>query len=287
MHASPVTHALQTPSWQTMPEPQGEPFCLLSLSVHTGEPLEQTIAPVRHGLLGTSHELPAEQASQTPFRQTPLSQGVPLDCGRCVSLQVGVPLLVQTVSPTWQELVGLHGADGVHVVPSGGAMGPSTADLSFSPSPILTSTVAFASLSLRTSERLTSPGASEAPRVTSVVPASPAGGRSGMLHPNAAAPRDVATTKSVETASPRLRVTSSIDFTRRRQPKRAEAAAYPVARRTGMQLPPLNKRDLSQCVRSYGASGSSWGGVVAWSFGAARGEGPRTGVVARGEGHGE
>jgi hypothetical protein len=59
VHASPVTHGLHVPSWQTRPEPQVEPFGLLSVSVQTGAPVEHTMVPTRHGLLATSHAVPA------------------------------------------------------------------------------------------------------------------------------------------------------------------------------------------------------------------------------------
>jgi hypothetical protein len=78
VHASPVTHGLHRPSWQTSPAPQVAPFGLLSVSVQTGAPVEQTMVPTRHGLLATSHIVPAAQAWQTPSKQTPLSHGVPL-----------------------------------------------------------------------------------------------------------------------------------------------------------------------------------------------------------------
>jgi hypothetical protein len=78
VHVSPVTHALHAPSWQTSPDPQVAPFALLSVSVQTGAPVEQTMVPTRHGLLATSHIVPAAHAWHMPSRQTPLSQGVPL-----------------------------------------------------------------------------------------------------------------------------------------------------------------------------------------------------------------
>jgi hypothetical protein len=99
VHTSPVTHGLQMPSWQTRPAPHDEPFGLLSVSVQTGAPVEQRTVPMRHGLLATSHDVPAAQAWQAPSRQTPLSQAVPLACGRCVSRHDIAPPLPQTDSP--------------------------------------------------------------------------------------------------------------------------------------------------------------------------------------------
>jgi hypothetical protein len=91
VHASPFTHALHIPSWQTMPVPHEVPFALLSVSVQTGAPVEQTMVPARHGLFATSHVAPAVHAWQTPSRQTPLSHVVPLACDRCVSRHVIAP----------------------------------------------------------------------------------------------------------------------------------------------------------------------------------------------------
>jgi hypothetical protein len=62
VHASPVAQGLQTPSWQTMPAPQAVPFCLLSVSVQTGEPVEQLMVPTRQGLLATSQGVPTAHA---------------------------------------------------------------------------------------------------------------------------------------------------------------------------------------------------------------------------------
>jgi hypothetical protein len=198
LHASPMTHALQTPSWQTMPEPQGEPLGWLSFSVQTGEPVVHEMTPVRQGLFATSHAVPAEQAWQAPLTHAPLSQGVPLGWERCVSLHVGV-LPLQTVSPTWQVLVGVHGDEGVHVVgasdsPSRGGCPPSidlpsidasSVDLPSIDVPSITLTSPVTGASKRMSETLTSLGAADPPSRS-------VAGRSGMAHPDCASAKSVA-----------------------------------------------------------------------------------------------
>jgi hypothetical protein len=82
-----------------MPVPQAVPLALLSLSVQTDAPVAQAMVPARHGLLGTSHELPAAHVWHAPLRQTPLSHVVPLVCGRIVSRHDDPPDAEHVVSP--------------------------------------------------------------------------------------------------------------------------------------------------------------------------------------------
>jgi hypothetical protein len=89
------------PAWQTMPEPQEVPLGLLSDSVQTGAPVVQAMVPVRQGFPVTVQSIPAAQETQLPPLQTlSAPHTVPLAWGRCVSLQVAVPLPSHTVSPT-------------------------------------------------------------------------------------------------------------------------------------------------------------------------------------------
>jgi len=60
---------------------------LLSVSVQTGAPVEQTMLPTRHGLFVTSHAMPSMHVSQLPLWQTmPLPQTVPFACRSVISM---------------------------------------------------------------------------------------------------------------------------------------------------------------------------------------------------------
>ena len=69
-HAAPTWQVTHAPVWQTMPVPQLMPFGLLSVSVHTGAPVVQTMVPTRQGLPVTLHAMPAWHAVQVPLLQT-------------------------------------------------------------------------------------------------------------------------------------------------------------------------------------------------------------------------
>ena len=62
-----IEQDVHAPAWQTMPVPQPVPFGLLSVSVHTGAPVVQTMLPTRQGLLLTLQAMSATQASQLPL----------------------------------------------------------------------------------------------------------------------------------------------------------------------------------------------------------------------------
>jgi hypothetical protein len=83
-----------------MPVPQEVPFGWLLLSVQTGAPVVQVIAPARHGFPVRAQAVPAAQAPQVPLLQTiPGPQTVPLAWGCVVATQPGPPG-PQVVVPT-------------------------------------------------------------------------------------------------------------------------------------------------------------------------------------------
>jgi hypothetical protein len=100
-----------------MLEPHIIPFDWLSTSVHTGAPVVHEIMPVRHGLPGTAQDVPATHAAHAPSLHTmPAPQGVPFDCGFCVSVHVAAAAPApHAVSPTWQGLAAAHAEPFVHM----------------------------------------------------------------------------------------------------------------------------------------------------------------------------
>jgi hypothetical protein len=80
-----------------MPVPQVVPFGLLSVSVHTGAPVVQTMLPTRHGRPVMSQSMPATQLSQLPLWQTmSVPQTVPLAWRSVSSMHVIAPASPQT-----------------------------------------------------------------------------------------------------------------------------------------------------------------------------------------------
>ena len=80
--------------------PHDVPLALFPVSVQTGAPVVQAMAPVRHGLEG-AHAVPAVHAAQAPLLQTMfVPQTVPFPCAFWVSMHDSVPLAVQAVCPT-------------------------------------------------------------------------------------------------------------------------------------------------------------------------------------------
>lgn len=60
--------------------------------MHTGVPVSQVMAPVRHGFPGTVQAVPAAHATQLPVLQTMYwPQTVPFAWGCWVSMQLGPP----------------------------------------------------------------------------------------------------------------------------------------------------------------------------------------------------
>jgi hypothetical protein len=106
--------ATQEPLLQIALLPQRLPFApgFGPLSVQTGVPEEQEIAPLSQGLLTNGHEAPAVQAPQTPLLQTSLLLSPPqwlpvLAESGPVSEQVWAPV-AQENWPLSQGLVGTH-----------------------------------------------------------------------------------------------------------------------------------------------------------------------------------
>ena len=118
-HAAPAWQATHAPAWQTMLVPQLMPFGLLSLSVHTGAPVVQTMVPTRQGLPGTSHAMPAWHAAHVPLLQAMLvPHSVPLAC-RSGSSPHDIAPSMHTNAPLWQALAGTHAPPAMHVGASG------------------------------------------------------------------------------------------------------------------------------------------------------------------------
>ena len=87
------------PLRQTIPLPHDVPFVLLPFSVQTGAPVVQTLAPVRHGLVGVQ-VLPAVQEAHDPLLQTMfVPHDVPFAFALPVSMHDITPLAEQTVCP--------------------------------------------------------------------------------------------------------------------------------------------------------------------------------------------
>jgi len=59
-------HATHAPDAHTIPWPQPMPSGALPDSLQTASPVEQSVVPVRQGLLATVHCVPAEQGPQAP-----------------------------------------------------------------------------------------------------------------------------------------------------------------------------------------------------------------------------
>jgi hypothetical protein len=110
-------HALHVPDSQTLLAPQAVPFArLVPVSVHDGVPLEQSVVPVWHALVGV-HEAPCVHALHIPLPQTlPVPQDVPFATSP-VGVQTGVPF-EQSMAPVRHGTEGEHGVPVVHVPPS-------------------------------------------------------------------------------------------------------------------------------------------------------------------------
>jgi hypothetical protein len=73
---------------------------LSPFSVQTGAPVVQTIAPVRHRLVGVQ-AVPIAQVPHVPLLQTLfVPQTVPFACATWVSVHDATPLAEQVVCPT-------------------------------------------------------------------------------------------------------------------------------------------------------------------------------------------
>lgn len=107
----PLTHMPHAPSSQTWLVPHEVPLAAFTpVSLHTGTPVEQPMAPTRHASSGT-HEAPVLQVLHAPLSHTSLvPQEVPLAALAPVSLHTGTPIEQSSV-PTWQASVaGAHAA---------------------------------------------------------------------------------------------------------------------------------------------------------------------------------
>lgn len=111
--ATPDAHVLQEPLSQTWSVPHGVPLATgVPVSLHMGEPVEQSSAPVSHVLVGV-HAAPGVHVVQAPLSQTWVPpQAVPSGTFP-VSLQMEAPV-EQSVAPVWQGLVGLQAVPAVH-----------------------------------------------------------------------------------------------------------------------------------------------------------------------------
>ena len=104
---APATQATQAPALHTRPVPHVVPLeRLVPVSVHTADPVLQSVAPVWQGLLDGVQVEPAAQALQAPLLHTrPVPQLVPLATLVPFSAQVA-PLDPQTTVPLRQGFVG-------------------------------------------------------------------------------------------------------------------------------------------------------------------------------------
>lgn len=116
-HAAPVEQARQVPLSQTIPEPHEVPLAMVLVVLsHTGEPVEQPMAPTRHWLGAGLQGPPGVHAVHTPARHVSLvPQEVPSVAGWPVSLHCTVPV-VQLVWPVWQTFSGVHGKPAAHAL---------------------------------------------------------------------------------------------------------------------------------------------------------------------------
>jgi hypothetical protein len=96
-----AAHTEQPPLLHTMLVPHDVPFVTLPVSVQTGAPVSQTIAPVRHGLPLTVQVAPVWQVMQVPATLHTLfvPQLVPAATAVPLSVQTGVP--VEQASVPW------------------------------------------------------------------------------------------------------------------------------------------------------------------------------------------
>jgi len=112
VHAAPTVHGPHVPLSQTWLVPQELPLGRLPVEVHTGSPVEQSVWPDRHGLVG-EHVAPCVHAPHVPLWQTSLvPHDVPLET-LPVGLQTGKPV-EQSVVPVWQGLPVEHAVPALH-----------------------------------------------------------------------------------------------------------------------------------------------------------------------------
>jgi hypothetical protein len=92
VHDPPLAHMVQVPLSQTSFVPHEVPFStFMFVSWHTGWPLEQSIEPTWHVLLG-EHDAPSVHGPHDPSKQTSfVPQLVPLATSLPVSVQTGAP----------------------------------------------------------------------------------------------------------------------------------------------------------------------------------------------------
>ena len=124
VHAPPVVHALHTPVSHTMPVPHVLPLDRLTpVSVHSGTPVEQSVAPAWQTFVGVQ-AAPVAHATHAPLRQTSfVPHDVPFVALWPVSLHDGaVP--EQSMVPVWHRSVGMHAA------PASQGMGASPSEAS-------------------------------------------------------------------------------------------------------------------------------------------------------------
>jgi hypothetical protein len=108
----PAVHALHAPALHTMFTPHELPSAsVVPVSVHVAAPVEQSVVPVWHALVGTQ-ATPCVHALHAPLSQTWLvPHVVPLVTLVPVSRHVSAPM-EQSVTPVWQGT-----ATGVHAAP--------------------------------------------------------------------------------------------------------------------------------------------------------------------------
>ncbi len=115
-HTVPAVHAVQAAPRQTMFVPHVVPSAsAVPVSLHTATPVEQSVVPVSHTLVGVQAS-PCVHAAHVPLPQTWLAPHVvPLATFVLVSRHVCTPP-AQSVTPAWQTLVGEHPAPEVHAM---------------------------------------------------------------------------------------------------------------------------------------------------------------------------
>ena len=93
--------------------PHDVPFALSAVSVQTGAPLAQEIAPTLQTFVEV--QAPAVHMTHAPLLHTMfMPQTMPFDCAVVVTMQDAIPVAEQIVFPRWHgSLVGSHPPPGV------------------------------------------------------------------------------------------------------------------------------------------------------------------------------
>lgn len=123
----PLLQVAQLPSWQTIPLPQLSPFGALPVSVHSGLPELQSIAPARQTFPSRVQLAPGTQPAHIPSRQTESAPQMVPFAWRLVVGSQRAWLPSQTVPPTTHGLPataqGLSGMQVKTPPPAGASIG--------------------------------------------------------------------------------------------------------------------------------------------------------------------